>query len=83
MGEAWHHNHHAFPRSAAHGLGRCEIDLSACVIRVMEKVGLAWNVSDRARAPGGQAGRRAAKPAPARRCSAPPPRPSASTAGVS
>ena len=40
----WHHNHHAFPRSAAHGLGRWEIDLSACVIRVMEKVGLAWNV---------------------------------------
>jgi stearoyl-CoA desaturase (delta-9 desaturase) len=44
MGEAWHHNHHAFPRSAAHGLGRWEIDVSALVIRAMEKVGLAWNV---------------------------------------
>ena len=22
FGEAWHHNHHAFPRSATHGLGR-------------------------------------------------------------
>ena len=21
FGESWHHNHHAFPRSAAHGLG--------------------------------------------------------------
>ena len=44
MGEAWHHNHHAFPRSAAHGLGRREIDVSAGVIPAMEKVGLAWNV---------------------------------------
>ena len=22
LGEAWHHNHHAFPRSAVHGLRR-------------------------------------------------------------
>jgi stearoyl-CoA desaturase (delta-9 desaturase) len=44
LGEAWHHNHHAFPRSAAHGLRRREIDVSALVIRGMEKVGLAWNV---------------------------------------
>jgi len=44
LGEAWHHNHHAFPRSAAHGLRRREIDLSALVITAMEKVGLAWNV---------------------------------------
>ena len=44
MGEAWHHNHHAFPRSASHGLERREIDVSAGVIRLMEKLGLAWNV---------------------------------------
>jgi stearoyl-CoA desaturase (delta-9 desaturase) len=44
MGEAWHHNHHAFPRSAEHGLKRWELDPSALVIRAMEKVGLAWNV---------------------------------------
>ncbi len=44
LGEAWHHNHHAFPRSAAHGLRRWEVDVSALVIRGMEKVGLAWNV---------------------------------------
>jgi stearoyl-CoA desaturase (delta-9 desaturase) len=44
LGEAWHHNHHAFPRSAAHGLRRREIDVSALVIRGMEKLGLAWNV---------------------------------------
>jgi stearoyl-CoA desaturase (Delta-9 desaturase) len=44
LGEAWHHNHHAFPRSAVHGLGRRELDPSAWVIRAMEKVGLIWNV---------------------------------------
>ena len=44
FGEAWHHNHHAFPRSASHGLRRREIDLSALVIGGMERVGLAWNV---------------------------------------
>ena len=27
MGESWHHNHHAFPRSAAHGLRWWEVDV--------------------------------------------------------
>jgi stearoyl-CoA desaturase (Delta-9 desaturase) len=44
FGEAWHNNHHAFPTSAAHGLGRREIDISAGVIRLLEKAGLAWDV---------------------------------------
>jgi stearoyl-CoA desaturase (Delta-9 desaturase) len=44
LGEAWHHNHHAFPRSAEHGLRAWELDPSALVIRAMERVGLAWNV---------------------------------------
>jgi stearoyl-CoA desaturase (delta-9 desaturase) len=44
LGEAWHHNHHAFPRSAKHGLKPWEVDISAAVIAGMEKVGLAWNV---------------------------------------
>jgi stearoyl-CoA desaturase (delta-9 desaturase) len=44
MGEAWHHNHHAFPRSAVHGLGRFELDPSSWVIWAMEKLGLAWDV---------------------------------------
>jgi stearoyl-CoA desaturase (Delta-9 desaturase) len=44
LGEAWHHNHHAFPRSAEHGLRAWEIDISAWVIRLMERVGLAWDV---------------------------------------
>ncbi len=44
LGESWHHNHHAFPRSAVHGLKRWELDPSALVISAMEKLGLAWNV---------------------------------------
>src|SRR4051794_14744197 len=64
LGEAWHHNHHAFPRSARHppggggpptppappppprhGLKWYEIDLSAALIGLLSKVGLAWNVT--------------------------------------
>ena len=44
LGESWHHNHHAFPRSAVQGLRWWEIDLSGLVIRAMRRLGLAWNV---------------------------------------
>jgi len=44
LGEAWHHNHHAFPRAAVHGMGRREIDITGMVIAGMEKVGLARDV---------------------------------------
>lgn len=44
LGESWHHNHHAFPRSAVHGLRRHELDPSAALIAAMEKLGLARNV---------------------------------------
>ncbi len=46
FGESWHHNHHAFPRSASHGLRRWEslLDPSAVLISGLEKVGLARNV---------------------------------------
>jgi len=44
LGESWHHNHHAFPRSAMHGLRRWEVDPSAWIIGGLERVGLAWNV---------------------------------------
>jgi stearoyl-CoA desaturase (delta-9 desaturase) len=44
LGESWHHNHHAFPRSAFHGLRRWEIDPSGLLISALERLGLAWNV---------------------------------------
>ena len=46
FGEAWHHNHHAFPRSAEHGLKRWELmlDPSAWVIRGLERLHLASGV---------------------------------------
>jgi stearoyl-CoA desaturase (delta-9 desaturase) len=70
LGEAWHHNHHAFPRSAAHGLRWYEVDLSALLIRGLERAGLAWNVvrispeRQAERMGAGSAARRAPAPEP-------------------
>jgi stearoyl-CoA desaturase (delta-9 desaturase) len=44
FGEAWHNGHHAFPTSARHGLGRGELDVSAALIGLLERLGLAWDV---------------------------------------
>ena len=44
LGESWHHNHHAFPRSAYHGLRWWEVDPSGLIITGLQRVGLAWNV---------------------------------------
>ena len=44
LGESWHHNHHAFPRAAQHGLRRWEVDPSGALIGLLERLGLAWNV---------------------------------------
>ena len=44
LGEGWHNNHHAFPRSAFHGLRWWQIDLSAYVILLLEAFGLVWQV---------------------------------------
>jgi stearoyl-CoA desaturase (delta-9 desaturase) len=46
MGESWHHNHHAFPTSAFHGLRWWErlADPTGLVIALFEKLGLVWNV---------------------------------------
>lgn len=43
-GEAWHNNHHAFPTSYRHGLKRWQIDPSAGIIWLLERIGLAWDV---------------------------------------
>lgn len=46
MGEAWHHNHHAFPTSAFHGLafGERLADPTGLLISALEKLGVIWNV---------------------------------------
>jgi stearoyl-CoA desaturase (delta-9 desaturase) len=44
FGEAWHNNHHAFPRSARMGHRTGEIDPGWLFIRALMKAGLAWNV---------------------------------------
>lgn len=44
FGEAWHNNHHAFPTSARHGLGRFQLDPSWWTIRTLERLGLAWGL---------------------------------------
>ena len=44
FGEGWHNNHHAFPRSAFHGLHWWQFDLSGYVIRGLERLGLAHDV---------------------------------------
>ncbi len=44
FGEAWHNNHHAFPTSAFHGMGRREVDFSGILISTLERAGLVWDV---------------------------------------
>ena len=51
MGESWHNLHHADPTCARHGVLRGQLDTSARIIWVLEKVGLVgdvrWPVKDR------------------------------------
>jgi stearoyl-CoA desaturase (delta-9 desaturase) len=44
LGEGWHNNHHAFPAAAFHGMGWRQPDVTALVIRLLERAGLVWNV---------------------------------------
>ena len=44
FGEGLQNNHHAFPTSAAHALRWWEPDASELVIRVMQWLGLVWNI---------------------------------------
>ncbi|MGB2030170.1 MAG: acyl-CoA desaturase [Candidatus Poseidoniaceae archaeon] len=41
LGEGWHAGHHAFPRSARHGLLKGQVDLSFILLRILASVGLA------------------------------------------
>ena len=44
MGESWHNFHHAFPASARHGAGPGQLDSSAALIRLFERLGWASKV---------------------------------------
>lgn len=44
MGEAWHNNHHAWPGSARIGLYPEQADWGFVFIRLLKRVGLAWDV---------------------------------------
>ena len=44
FGESWHNNHHAFPTSARHGLGRGQLDPGAWLIAGLERSRLVWDV---------------------------------------
>ena len=44
FGEGWHNNHHAYPTSARHGMVWRELDLTWLQIRMLGKLGLAWDI---------------------------------------
>lgn len=51
FGESWHNGHHSEPSCARHGVDRRQLDVSAALIRVFERLGWAtgvhWPDSDR------------------------------------
>ena len=44
FGEGWHNNHHAHPASSRHGLMWYELDMTWLQIKLLEKLGLAWDL---------------------------------------
>ena len=44
FGEGWHNNHHAFPRSAFHGLRWWQFDLSGYLIWLLARLGIVHDV---------------------------------------
>jgi fatty-acid desaturase len=43
-GEGWHNNHHATPRACSQGHKWWEVDLTYTFVRMLQVVGLAWDV---------------------------------------
>lgn len=44
MGECWHNNHHAYPDSARLGIKTSQTDPGWWVLKLLEKMGLVWNL---------------------------------------
>jgi len=44
FGEGWHHNHHAFPGMAYHGMTWRQFDLSSVILWLLARLGLVWDV---------------------------------------
>jgi stearoyl-CoA desaturase (delta-9 desaturase) len=44
FGESWHNNHHAFPTSAVHGIGKWQFDMTGSMIRLFQRLRLARDV---------------------------------------
>ena len=46
LGEGWHNNHHAFAWSARQGLEWWQLDVTYGVLRMLERLGLVWNLKE-------------------------------------
>lgn len=44
LGEGWHNNHHHYPAAACQGFYWWEIDITYYVLKIMEKLGIIWDV---------------------------------------
>ena len=44
LGEGWHNNHHAFPKSASHGMKWWQFDITGWLIHTLAFLGLASDV---------------------------------------
>lgn len=44
LGEGWHNNHHHYPATARQGFMWWEIDITYYLLKLMEKIGIIWDV---------------------------------------
>ncbi|MFL5348446.1 MAG: acyl-CoA desaturase [Hyalangium sp.] len=64
MGESWHNTHHAYPRSAQMGIGWRQPDPGFWAVRILEWLGLVWDVKTVADLPLRQGARPTPPPRP-------------------
>ena len=50
MGEGWHNNHHRFSVSARQGFRWWQIDLSYLILRMLQWLGIVWDIREPPRA---------------------------------